>query len=58
MRRSSVIGIVVGSLRTYAEFLASGAVDPAKTESKLRENWPKAVRDAIDAVLAFNAKSC
>jgi hypothetical protein len=46
------------ALVTYSEFLSSGAVDPAKPDSNLTENWPTEVQTAIEQIVEFNADTC
>lgn len=49
---------VASALRTFAAFLASGAIDSADPDSNLTENWPADVQAAIGAIVAFNDATC
>jgi hypothetical protein len=49
---------VASALRTFAAFLASGAIDPSHPDSNLAENWPVDVQAAIGEIVEFNDATC
>jgi hypothetical protein len=45
-------------LERVRQFLASGAVTPGDADSKLSDDWPADVRQAIEATQAYGASRC
>ncbi|MCU1387974.1 MAG: hypothetical protein JWL72_1312 [Ilumatobacteraceae bacterium] len=49
---------VIAPLRTFAQFLRSGAITAEDPNSNVVENWPPAVQDAIKEITTYDEDSC
>ena len=50
--------VLVEPLRSFSQFLGSGAIMVEDAESSVTDNWPPAVQRAIGEIRAFNKASC